>query len=264
MNERICATALYYLDSENVTPSHLSFRMQTSYYQDDLQEIAGQDAYNWLERVYGTALGPAGAVTNACLQSYGSVETRQGRLLAFPNLLYVQNALPSLSRTISSGYSLLSHGELIIRSQHRVSPFKLQDPTKPGHRRFIALWLVDPHQRIVSTANVPPQQLDWWAEAVFGSGKEAKRSDMPPEIFQLLLEKGLSKQFPKNDITQTQGRKMPPEILDIVRQKGVMPKGLMTVEEAREHRLELINIRSRFHETSEDDWQSVEYSFCEH
>lgn len=89
MNERICATALYYLDSENVTPSHLSFRMQTSSYQDDLQEIAGQDAYNWLERVYGTALGPSGYVTNACLQYYGSVETRQGRLLAFPNLLYV-------------------------------------------------------------------------------------------------------------------------------------------------------------------------------
>jgi hypothetical protein len=30
MNEHICATALYYLDSENITPSSLSFRMQTS------------------------------------------------------------------------------------------------------------------------------------------------------------------------------------------------------------------------------------------
>ena len=29
MNERICATALYYLDSENITPSYLSYRMQT-------------------------------------------------------------------------------------------------------------------------------------------------------------------------------------------------------------------------------------------
>lgn len=90
MNERICATALYYLDSENVTPNNLSFRMQTSSYQTHLERIAGQDAYNWLERVYGTALGPSGGVTNACLQYYGSAETRQGRLLAFPNVLYVQ------------------------------------------------------------------------------------------------------------------------------------------------------------------------------
>jgi Protein of unknown function (DUF4246) len=87
MNERICATALYYLDSENVTPSDLSFRMQTSSYQDELQGIAGQDAYGWLERLYGTALGPSEYVTNACLQHYGNVETRQGRLLAFPNVL---------------------------------------------------------------------------------------------------------------------------------------------------------------------------------
>lgn len=87
MNERICATALYYLDSENVTPSHLSFRMQTSSYQDELQDIAGQDQYSWLEHVYGTALGPSGGVASACLQPYGSVETKQGRLLAFPNVL---------------------------------------------------------------------------------------------------------------------------------------------------------------------------------
>lgn len=30
LNERICATALYYLDSENITESSLSFRMHTS------------------------------------------------------------------------------------------------------------------------------------------------------------------------------------------------------------------------------------------
>lgn len=90
MNERICGTALFYLDSENVTTSHLSFRMQTSYDQDELQDIAGQDQYNWLERVYGTELRDA-----ACLQHYGSAETRQGRLLAFPNVLYVPDSFVS-------------------------------------------------------------------------------------------------------------------------------------------------------------------------
>ena len=86
MNESICATALYYLDSENITPSHLSFRMQTSYYLNDDFDV-GQDSYHYLERVYGTSLGPSSGVTDSCLQNYGSVETKERRLLAFPNVL---------------------------------------------------------------------------------------------------------------------------------------------------------------------------------
>lgn len=85
MNEHICATALYYLDSENITDSSLSFRMQTSaYLHDDQGYDVGQDAYHWMESFYGTALG---GNNSPCLQNYGTVETRQGRLLAFPNVL---------------------------------------------------------------------------------------------------------------------------------------------------------------------------------
>jgi hypothetical protein len=140
MNERICATALYYLDSENVTPSHLAFRMQTSYYQDELQGIAGQDAYNWLERVYGTALGPAGYQMNACLQSYGSVETREGRMLAFPNILYVPHAPSSFFEPERSPEeALLRNVELIsvtyyyaantafLPSSFRIQPSQVTD-----------------------------------------------------------------------------------------------------------------------------------------
>ena len=86
LNERICATALYYLDSENVTPSHLSFRMNTSTEQEELQDLVGQDAYSWLENLYGTSFG---GDESECIQYYGSADTRQGRLLAFPNVLYV-------------------------------------------------------------------------------------------------------------------------------------------------------------------------------
>jgi len=82
MNEHICATALYYLDSENITSSSLSFRMQTSAYLDDTIQV-GQARYSWLEQVYGTGLGG----TSPCLQNYGSVKTPEGRLLAFPNVL---------------------------------------------------------------------------------------------------------------------------------------------------------------------------------
>ena len=84
MNERICATALYYLDSENITANDLSFRMQTSSYMNDDYEEVGQDSYHWLERIHGSELG---GNCGTCLQMYGSVETREGRLLAFPNVL---------------------------------------------------------------------------------------------------------------------------------------------------------------------------------
>lgn len=67
-------------------------------------------------------------------QELGTLQCKAGRMLAFPNTL-----------------------------QHRVQPFRLVDPTRAGHRRFLVLWLVDPHYRVASTANVPPQQHDWFA-----------------------------------------------------------------------------------------------------
>lgn len=83
MNEKICATALYYLDSDNITDDSLSFRMQIPEGIEEDFEV-GQDAYHWLEQIYGTALGCGNGPR---LQNYGSVQTRQGRLLAFPNVL---------------------------------------------------------------------------------------------------------------------------------------------------------------------------------
>lgn len=47
-NERICTTVLYYLDSENITDSSLSFRMETSWEQEQLQDLVGQNAFRWL------------------------------------------------------------------------------------------------------------------------------------------------------------------------------------------------------------------------
>jgi hypothetical protein len=85
MNEHIAATALYYLDSENITDTNLAFRMQTSAYLNDEDAYqVGQDSYKWMEAVFGTGFGCG---NSPCLQNYGSVATRQGRLLAFPNVL---------------------------------------------------------------------------------------------------------------------------------------------------------------------------------
>ncbi|KAF2002419.1 hypothetical protein P154DRAFT_488386 [Amniculicola lignicola CBS 123094] len=231
MNEHIAATALFYLDSDNITDSNLSFRMQTSAYMEDDISIS-QDGYHWLQHVYGTGFGGG---SSPCLQNYGSVETRQGRLLAFPNVF-----------------------------QHRVSPFKLSDPTKPGHRRFIALWLVDPARRIISTANVPPQQQDWWVESIFGDTVESRAaamSKLPAELVVLLKEKGM-----RVDIDATDPGRLPAELLDMVR--GYLNEkdggGLMSLHEAEEHRERLMEVRGQFLRVSEEGWQQHSYSFCEH
>ncbi len=233
MNEHIVGTVLYYLDSENITESHLDFRTLTSYYQDDWD--VGQDGYHWMESVFGANLGAGGG--SACLQNYGSVKTPQGRLLAFPNVF-----------------------------QHRVSGFKLADPTKPGHRRFIALWLVDPFTRIISTANVPPQQAEWWSDSAFGSLKGGDGSStVPPEITQLMLERGLAGSQLAEALAE-RGRApatLPVELMQMVRKEfgDDLP---MNREEAEEHRLKLMEARSSFQDKARVNWESVEYSFCEH
>ncbi|MEU0087006.1 DUF4246 domain-containing protein [Streptomyces sp. NPDC006274] len=66
---------------------------------------------------------------DALNQTLGSASTPEGRCLAFPNIL-----------------------------QHRVGSFRLTDPTRPGHRKILAFFLVDPSEKSVSTADVPPQQ----------------------------------------------------------------------------------------------------------
>lgn len=45
--------------------------------------------------------------------------------------------------------------------QRRAGPFQLQDPTQIGHRKMLIFYLVDPSCRILSTANIPPQQTHW-------------------------------------------------------------------------------------------------------
>lgn len=62
-------------------------------------------------------------------QELGSAATPAGRCLAFPNIL-----------------------------QHRVSSFRLADATRPGYRKILAFFLIDPSQKILSASDIPPQQ----------------------------------------------------------------------------------------------------------
>ncbi|KAF5323889.1 hypothetical protein D9611_008279 [Ephemerocybe angulata] len=141
MNETICASAIYYYSCENITPSSLSFRQQSQ--APDYHNISySQDYHEWLPEVFGLEK------ETDSIQELGSVETREGRIITFPNIL-----------------------------QHQVQPFKLEDPTKPGHRKIMALFLVDPHTSIISTADVPPQRLDWWSEEVPSKEGDARNAD---------------------------------------------------------------------------------------
>ncbi|KAI0484029.1 hypothetical protein GGR56DRAFT_668630 [Xylariaceae sp. FL0804] len=193
LNEHICASALYYYDSENITDSFLAFREMMD--QDDLADKPyEQDDYAHFERLYGIEQqGPA-------LQELGQVLTKEGRLLVFPNVL-----------------------------QHRVSPFQLADPSKPGHRKMIALFLVDPYVRIPSTANVPPQQKAWWEEMVL---KLDRVRQLPPELVELV----------------TTGA-------------GDFP---IELEEAKQIRLDLMEERKAFVDDVDKRYHQETFSFCEH
>lgn len=84
MNEHICGIALYYLDSENVTFSSLSFRMQTPVSISSEHTGGIREDEWWMEQIYGTKLARN---AGPCLQNYGTVETFPGRLVTFPNVL---------------------------------------------------------------------------------------------------------------------------------------------------------------------------------
>ncbi|OKJ69991.1 DUF4246 domain-containing protein [Streptomyces sp. CB02460] len=96
-----------------------------------------QNDHNGVSDVYG--LDDEGPLN----QVLGSAATPAGRCLAFPNVL-----------------------------QHRVGAFRLADPSRAGHRKIVAFFLVDPSETIVSTSDVAPQQP--WAGTSTMTLEEAK------------------------------------------------------------------------------------------
>ena len=113
--------------------------------------------------------------------------------------------------------------------QHRVDPFELKDKSRPGHRRILVLWLVDPHRRIISTATVAPQQRSWWEDEVFRSGERLEK--ILPQELQL-------------------------DVLDRVDEP-------MTLKEAKEIRLELMAERTAVADHVMEKCTDA-YNFCEH
>ncbi|KAJ5497077.1 hypothetical protein N7463_009064 [Penicillium fimorum] len=131
LNERICATAIYYYDNQNINESLLSFRQRGTQLDYVKHE---QDRHEFLQDADGLRTNGYWNGTEVT-QELGGVVCQEGRLLTFPNSV-----------------------------QHKVSPFSLADRSKSGHRKILALFLIDPHRQVISSANVPPQREDWAPE----------------------------------------------------------------------------------------------------
>ncbi|KAG9010228.1 hypothetical protein FRB90_007893, partial [Tulasnella sp. 427] len=173
INERIVASGIYYYDSENITESQLAFRAAVG---------SGNMGYMQDDKA-GVKLTYGLDRSTKANQVLGAVETTPGRCIAFPNIY-----------------------------QHQVSSFELADPSKPGHRKIVALFLVDPEYTIPSTCHIAPQQSEWAQEAMNTSG--------------------------------TLFSKLPLELWDMVSKNAQTEGALMTLEEAQQYRLELMDERS--------------------
>jgi hypothetical protein len=47
------------------------------------------------------------------------------------------------------------------------------------------MFLVDPNNAVLSTANIPPQRQDWWLEEWL---EDTPLADLPPEVFMCIMD----------------------------------------------------------------------------
>nr|KAJ3415720.1 hypothetical protein HK105_001437 [Polyrhizophydium stewartii] len=185
INESIVATGICYYDMDNITTSRLSFRTALS---EDI-DYEQDDRMYWMD-VYGIANEETQRV-----EELGALEAKLGRCIVFPNV-----------------------------HQHRVEPFELADPTRPGFRKILVFFLVDPTKRIVSTAHMAPQQQDWHEAGL-------RATPLPPELWPLVT----------------------PHI-----------PGTMTLDNAKEVRLELMNKRTDVQSVVNNQVFGQRFTLCEH
>ncbi|CAF3289403.1 unnamed protein product [Rotaria sp. Silwood2] len=132
-------------------------------------------------------------------QMLGEIITKENRCIAFPNIY-----------------------------QHRVAPFELKDPTQSGQRKILVFFLVDPTIRILSTANVPPQQSHWLVDIV---------RSIPPF------------------------NSLPSIVVDRIMRYVDFP---MSMSRAKQHREKLMNERKYFISQNNELLFERPFSLCEH
>ncbi|KAH9926109.1 uncharacterized protein B0H18DRAFT_1006567 [Fomitopsis serialis] len=186
-NEAIVATFIYYYDCENITESTLSFRTATQ----QPKYHAKYDDY-CMEHLYGIS------DDEPCVQVVGCAVTKEHRCLAFPNIY-----------------------------QHLVSPFRLKDKFKPGHRKILVFFLVDPNVKVPSASDVGPQQ-EAWIRSALGTTQLWQR--LPSELREMVLEE----------------------------------LAAVTEEQAKKYREELIEERTAFVQTVDEERFGNTFDLCGH
>ncbi|KAJ7183246.1 hypothetical protein C8R46DRAFT_511843 [Mycena filopes] len=189
--ESIVSTFIYYFHSENIEPVDLNFRMATQ-----KPETHEQDDSTCMKILFGILRD------QACAQDVGFVRTKADRCVAFPNLY-----------------------------QHQVSPFKLVDKTKPGVRKILVFFLVDPTISIISATSVPPQQT---------------------EVVKHIL---------RSQVSSSRLSSLPIELLDYIAE---LVPGVQTRAEAEAVRAELMAERSVMIKSVDNEFFSREFNMCEH
>lgn len=126
-HEKIIATGIYYYEMTNITENSLEFRGTLT---DFVDIDYPQNGERYVESHYGFSGNVPDTFDNTgSVVNLSSVDTHENLCLVFPNFM-----------------------------QHRVSNFGLEDESKPGYRKILVFFLIDPAHRILSTADVPPQQ----------------------------------------------------------------------------------------------------------
>ncbi|KAJ7367862.1 hypothetical protein DFH08DRAFT_677238 [Mycena albidolilacea] len=134
VNESIVASGIYYYDEGNISESKLSFRVSVGE-----PDYHGQDDNCDLVQNIGAVVRPYFLNGPFDLTAEDRQTTKAGRALAWPNLF-----------------------------QQLVSPFKLANSANQGHRKILAIFLVNPTQDcVVSVTDVPSPQAAWDAATAF-------------------------------------------------------------------------------------------------
>ncbi|KDQ59194.1 hypothetical protein JAAARDRAFT_33923 [Jaapia argillacea MUCL 33604] len=205
-NERIVSTGLYYYHSSNISESKLGFRQAVG----SGDPPHGNPAYGIPseqndDQGYMAAYGIDGN-RGFLNQELGTVITKEDKCLAFPNIY-----------------------------QHRVAPFELVDSTKPGVRKILCFFLVDPTITILSTSKVPPQQHEWYLREI---RKPSPLTALPLELFEMITTRLMEE----------------PE----------RPGRIITTEQAKEERQKLMDERANFRVEHNKEIFEMEFNMCEH
>ncbi|KAI0643487.1 hypothetical protein C8Q79DRAFT_183097 [Trametes meyenii] len=193
-NENIVATGLYYYACDNITQSRLDFR----HFVGDSEAGVYFPYEQSDDKGYATVYGFCGR--EALNQELGYVVAEEDKCIAFPNVY-----------------------------QHRVDAFELADKSRPGYRKILCFFLVNPMTRILSTTDVPPQQAEWaMDEMVRAPGLQA----LPMELFEMVADR--------------------------------VRDGAISREEAERHREELMKERVRFVAQHNEQVYEMEFNMCEH